>query len=141
MDESGAERRVGTAIAYPTLDQWASTYDLDVNEALSALRQCISAAYGPRVGLLNKEHRRQCLDLQRLVSVVDQMNLLGGGDVLAIAYRCPARMCRYDLALIQLIARAMRHGAPMRSVLIVERVHKLVSRLTEEVTIFYQGLS
>jgi hypothetical protein len=81
------------------------------------------------------------MDLHRLVSVVDQMNLLGDRDVLAISHRCPARMNRYDRALVQLIARAMQHGAPMSSVLIVERVHKLVSRITEEVTTFYQGLS
>lgn len=141
MDGSDAVQRVGMAISYPTLEEWALAYELDVTDALQALRECHYHAYGPRVGMLDRVRRRESLDLYRFIAVVDQLDLISAKDVLAFGHWCPAQIGRYCDALVQLIARAVQQGAPMGSVHTAERVHRLLSRIHEEVTTFYQGLS
>lgn len=81
------------------------------------------------------------MDLVRLISILDQIVLVGHEDVLTLSFRCPARMVRYQKALADTIARANEIGTMPAHLDTCERAYRVLTRYTEEVTAFYQGLS
>lgn len=129
------------AITYSDIQCWSTAYDLPPERATAAIRRLVTAAYGQRPGLLAPTDRRHCLDIQRLANVMDQLTLLKERDVLALSFRCPTRMLRYQAALIAAIGRGNTFGADADAVSDAYRTYEVICRFTEQVTAFYQGLS
>ena len=129
------------AITYADIHAWSDAYDLPPERATAAIRDLAHAAYGLRPGLLDRVSRRHCLDLHRLANVLDQLTLLQERDVLALSFRCPTRMLRYQAALLATIARGNTSVAETEVVRDAYRTYEVLCKFTEQVTAFYQGLS
>jgi hypothetical protein len=141
MDENGAEGSGDGAISYPTLTKWAEVYGLEVTPAVRTLDRCVRRVYQHRFTTLSDTTRYRCMDMQRFISVMDQIALLQEEDVMTFSLRCPTRMRRYLDALAHMIGVASKFAISEKDVDTMQRVHGLLTEITEEMTTFYSGLS
>jgi hypothetical protein len=141
MHHSDEDRYYLLTIPDRTAHGFANFYGFSLREAIQAVETGSMLAFGPLSGLPNARTARYEKDINRFVSILEQMSLLRGTQVMTLSYRCPLRLKRYTEAMAFLTTKAAKHGIPQRTAYVIERVLRAVSAVTAEVTDFYRGLS
>lgn len=122
------------AVLYPNLKQLVQRSNRKLNDYSNALRRLLKVAYGERHLLLTTAQKKQRGTLQKLINLLDQLELMEEVNVFELSFRCPEQLNSYYECVQATIPLAREKGADLMTLTLARQAGDCLLEIHREVT-------